>query len=503
MNEGLKKLKSNQMNTHLVLVLVLLFQTVQITAQNISDFASLVNPSTIRQHVEVLASDSIAGRETAEPGMQKAVYYVEKQFKSVGLKPAFGSSFRQEVPFVKWNANAFTVAYGKQGYVAGKDFYMTPSAQTNQIFVSSKAFWVCAIDTLPTQSELPKHGVVLLLTSHVKNITNDSLNNLINASIKKLSELKPVAILVERDFSGEREKRQIRRMDSGMLSLVNNDKSTQPPVCYISPAVYRNLKKSGKHDKKSIGPVIHTKDSFTISVNGYRTTCYNVGGVLPGGDNSDEYIVVTAHLDHLGKRDTVIYYGADDDGSGCAAVMNLASAFTEAKRQGIVLKRSILFLLFTGEEKGLLGSTYFTENPPISMAQTVANLNIDMIGRVDTVSRKDNRYVYLIGSDKMSKDLHLLSETTNNSCCQINLDYTYNNESHPMRLYYRSDHYSFVKKGVPAIFYFTGLHDDYHKPTDTADKLDYVKTASISQLIFSTAWELANRPTRITVDQVR
>lgn len=491
------------MHIRLIPSLAFLFQITNLNAQSVTDFAPLVNPATLRQHVEVLASDSIEGRETAEPGMQKAVHYVEKQLQSIGLKPAFGSSFRQEVPFVKWNSNAYTVAYGKQEYVAGKDFYMMPPAQTSQIFVSSKAFWVCAIDTVPTQSETLKHGAVLLLTSHVKNITNDSLNNLINASIKKLSELKPVAILVERDFSGEREKRQIRRMDSGMLSLVKSEKSDQPPVCYIAPSVFRNLKKGSKSDKKSNSPVIHTKENFTMSVNGYRTTCYNVGGILPGGDVGNEYIVVTAHLDHLGKRDSVIYYGADDDGSGCAAVMNLAAAFAEAKRQGVVLKRSVLFLLFTGEEKGLLGSTYFTENPPIPMEQTVANLNMDMIGRTDTVSRKDNRYVYIIGSDKMSQDLHQLSENTNNSCCQISLDYTYNEESHPMRLYYRSDHYSFVKKGVPAIFYFTGLHDDYHKPTDTADKVDYVKTASIAQLVFSTAWELANRPTRITVDQKR
>ena len=489
------------MYLRLLLCLAFLVPTIQLVAQSVADFTPLVNPSTLRQHVEVLASDSIEGRETAEPGMRKAVDYVEKQFESFGLKPAFGSSFRQEVPFVKWKTNAYKVAHGKQEYVAGKDFYMTPPAQTNQIFVSSKAFWECAIDTVPTKSETLKKGVVLLLTSHVKNITNDSLNNLINASIKKLSELQPVAILVERDFSGEREKRQIRRMDSGMLSLVKNENSNQPPVCYISPGVYRSLKKRSKQDKKTIGPVIHTKENFTVSVNGFRTTCYNVGGILPGGDNSTEHIVVTAHLDHLGKRDSVIYYGADDDGSGCAAVMNLAAAFAEAKRQGVVLKRSILFLLFTGEEKGLLGSTYFTENTPIPMEQTVANLNMDMIGRVDTVSRKDNRYVYIIGSDKMSKDLHQLSESTNNACCQINLDYTYNDESHPMRLYYRSDHYSFVKKGVPAIFYFTGLHEDYHKPTDTADKLDYVKTASIAQLVFSTTWELANRPARITVDQ--
>ncbi|MFM7768101.1 MAG: hypothetical protein ACKO9S_09625, partial [Bacteroidota bacterium] len=162
------------MHIRLIPSLAFLFQITNLNAQSVTDFAPLVNPATLRQHVEVLASDSIEGRETAEPGMQKAVHYVEKQLQSIGLKPAFGSSFRQEVPFVKWNSNAYTVAYGKQEYVAGKDFYMMPPAQTSQIFVSGKAFWVCAIDTVPTQSETLKHGVVLLLTSHVKNITNDS-----------------------------------------------------------------------------------------------------------------------------------------------------------------------------------------------------------------------------------------------------------------------------------------------------------------------------------------
>lgn len=491
------------MYLRLALFLAFLFQTTLLSAQSVADFAPLVNPATLRQHVEVLASDSIEGRETAEPGMQKAVSYVEKQFQSLGIKPPFNGSYRQEVPFVKWNVNSYDVAFGEKMYEPGKDFYMMPPGHSNPLFVSGKAFWVCAIDTLPSSINITKQSMVLLLTSHMKNITNDSLNNLINESVKKLSVSKVAAIVVERNFDGDREKRQIRRMNSGMLALVKQESSAQPPVCHISPSVYKDIRKKSKREKGSSSSIIHLKENFTIKINGYRTTCYNVGGILPGGDAGDQYIVVTAHLDHLGKRDSVIYYGADDDGSGSAAVMNLAAAFAEAKRQGVILKRSVLFLLFTGEEKGLLGSTYFTENPPIPMEQTIANLNIDMIGRVDTVSRKDNRYVYIIGSDKMSKDLHQLSESTNNTCCQINLDYTYNDESHPMRLYYRSDHYSFVKKGVPAIFYFTGLHDDYHKPTDTADKLDYLKTASIAQLVFSTAWELANRPDRITVDQKR
>ncbi|MFM7078390.1 MAG: M28 family peptidase [Bacteroidota bacterium] len=490
-----------KMSASVVFSIFLIFVSEVGYSQGYVRFASLISPTVLKQHVSVLASDSLEGRETAEPGMQKAVAYVEKELRSFGLKPAFGNSFRQEVPFVKWSLGSFTISLGEKEYIPGTDFYMLPPGNTNQLFFSSKSFWVCAIDTFSSKIKTPEHATIILLTSHVKNISNDSLNTLINATTKLIGEMKPAAVLVERNFAGEREKRQIRRMENGMLSVVNNQKEAQPPIAYISPSVYHDVRKKGKRHSKTIGPNIHIKENMTIRINGYRTTCYNVAGIIPGVELSDEYVVLTAHLDHLGKRDSLIYYGADDDGSGCAAVLNLAGAFAEAKRQGETLKRSVIFMLFTGEEKGLLGSNFYTENPPVPMEKTIANLNIDMIGRVDTVSRPSNRYVYLIGSDRMSTDLHQISENTNTGCCNINLDYTYNDPSHPMRLYFRSDHYSFVKKGVPAIFYFTGLHDDYHKPTDTVDKIDFEKTADITQLIFSTAWELANRTDRIRVDK--
>lgn len=487
--------------TSIVVSIILSFVCEVGLSQGYSRFASLITPSILKQHLSVLASDSLEGRETAEPGMQKAVAYVEKELKSFGLKPLFGNSFRQEVPFIKWSHSSFSVSLDDKQYVSGKDFYMLPPTKNTAVFISSRSFWVCAIDTFSAQLKIPVNSVVILLTSHVKKISNDSLNNFINSATQALIDMKPLAIMVERDFSGEREKRQIRRMESGMLSVVKIQQETAPAIVYIAPNIYIDLKKRGKRNKKSTNSNIHIKENLKVQINGYRTTCYNVAGILPGTEENGEYLVVTAHLDHLGKRDSLIYYGADDDGSGCAAILNMAGAFAEAKRQGEALKRSVIFMLFTGEEKGLLGSSFYTENPPVPMEKTIANLNIDMIGRVDTVSRSSNRYVYLIGSDKMSTDLHQVSEKTNTDCCNIALDYTYNDSAHPMRLYYRSDHYSFVKKGVPAIFYFTGLHDDYHKPTDTVDKIDFEKTADITQLIFSTAWELANRTDRIRVDK--
>jgi Zn-dependent M28 family amino/carboxypeptidase len=125
-----------------------------------------------------------------------------------------------------------------------------------------------------------------------------------------------------------------------------------------------------------------------------------------------------------------------------------------------------------------------------------------MIGRVDTITRPSKNYTYIIGSDKLSTQLHTINETANGSCCQLELDYKYNDPADKQKLYYRSDHYNFAKQNIPVIFYFTGIHEDYHKPTDTIDKIDFEKTAGIAKLVFSTAWELANRKERITVNVV-
>ena len=218
----------------------------------------------------------------------------------------------------------------------------------------------------------------------------------------------------------------------------------------------------------------------------------NVLGYIEGRDLKDEVIIITAHYDHLGKHDTLIFNGADDDASGTVAALEIAEAFMKAKKEGNGPRRSILIMPVSGEEKGLLGSKYYTENPIYPLDKTIANLNIDMIGRVDEYHDNPN-YVYLIGSDRLSDDLHEISEEVNKKHFNIELDYTYNSEDDPNRYYYRSDHYNFAKKNIPAIFYFNGIHEDYHKTSDTAEKINFQKIEKISRLIFLTAWELANR----------
>jgi len=227
----------------------------------------------------------------------------------------------------------------------------------------------------------------------------------------------------------------------------------------------------------------------------------NVLAYIKGTEKPDEIIVISAHLDHEGVKDGKIYYGADDDGSGTVAIMEIAQAFKMASEDGFTPKRSILFLHVTAEEIGLHGSRYYTENPIFPLENTVCNLNIDMIGRIDKAHEEDSNYVYLIGSDRLSKELHFVSEEVNSAFTNINLDYKYNSENDRNRFYYRSDHYNFAKNNIPVIFYFNGVHEDYHEPSDTADKIEYELLQKRAQLIFATAWHIASMDHRLIMNE--
>ncbi len=225
----------------------------------------------------------------------------------------------------------------------------------------------------------------------------------------------------------------------------------------------------------------------------------NILAFIRGTEKPDEIIVISAHYDHVGMKNDQIYNGADDNGSGTVAVMEIAEAFKKASDAKQGPKRSVLFLHVTGEEHGLFGSDYYTQNPVFPLANTVANLNIDMIGRDDAENR-GKEYVYVIGSAMLSSELKKISEEANKKFTNLELNYKYDDPKDPQMLYYRSDHYNFAKHNIPAAFYFDGIHEDYHKPTDTSEKIDFPLLQKRTQLIFATAWELANRDARIIVD---
>lgn len=266
-------------------------------------------------------------------------------------------------------------------------------------------------------------------------------------------------------------------------------------AAYLTDYYKSNHIKSPIND--SIYYQIVPKDYFNDGVE----VSENVLAYVEGTQYPDEVVIISAHLDHLGvTEDGKINYGADDDGSGNVALMEMAEAFKKAKDDGYGPKRSVLFLHVTAEEIGLQGSRYYTENPIFELHNTLANLNIDMIGRVDPAHLENKNYLYLIGSDRLSKELHYLSEKVNNSYFKLDLDYKYNAEDDPNRYYYRSDHYNFAQKDIPVIFYFNGEHEDYHLPTDTPDKIDYPLLEKRTRLIFATAWQIANQERRLEVD---
>ncbi|WBX97217.1 M28 family metallopeptidase [Chryseobacterium gambrini] len=226
----------------------------------------------------------------------------------------------------------------------------------------------------------------------------------------------------------------------------------------------------------------------------------NILAFIEGSEKPEEIIVISGHYDHVGTRNGVVYNGADDDGSGTVAVMEIAKAFQAAKKAGNGPKRSILFLHVTGEEHGLFGSEFYTDNPVFPLANTLVDLNIDMIGRDDPENR-GKQYVYVIGSEMLSSQLKLINEAANKKTNNLELNYKYDDPNDTERLYYRSDHYNFAKNNVPVAFFFDGIHEDYHKPTDDVEKIDYNLLAKRTQLVFTTAWEIANRPDRIVVDK--
>ncbi|WP_396193583.1 M28 family metallopeptidase [Flavobacterium sp.] len=227
----------------------------------------------------------------------------------------------------------------------------------------------------------------------------------------------------------------------------------------------------------------------------------NIWAFIEGSEKPEEIVVLSAHYDHVGVKNGEVYNGADDDGSGTVALMEMAAAFQKAKNEGNGPKRSVLILHVTGEEHGLHGSRYYSENRLFPLKNTVADVNIDMIGRRDDFHKESNNYVYVIGSDYLSTDLYNICESVNKAYINLTIDYKYNDKNDPNRFYYRSDHYNFAKHNIPSVFLFNGTHADYHKPGDDVSKIEFDALTKRTQYAFAIAWEIANRDKRLVVDK--
>ena len=495
-------------------------------------YAGSIEAKAMKEHVFTLASKEFQGRETGTEGNKKAADYIAGQFASFGIPPIPGDGdFFQEVTFssIKWKEVNLTVFGDSVEHL--KEFISIPQyfpVQSGPIDITSLTFLGYGIDD-PKYSDykgVDVSGKHLLIyggeprdRKGLFRITGTDTTSAWSIDLlKKLDAAKNAGAasvwIIEEKFREMVMYARRNLMNGSLLMGTPEQLGVKIPHAIISSTLGQKLAgtkikkiiqlrnkitKTGKPAHLTIPADILWEVEHTItSLQGA-----NVLGYIKGTDPmlNNEVVVLTAHYDHLGIRGESIFFGADDNASGTSAVLEIARAFAKAKAEGNGPRRSVLCMLMTGEEKGLLGSKYYTEYPVFPLEETVVDINIDMIGRVDTM-HADPNYTYVIGSDRLSTELHAINETANQLYTHLNLDYTYNRDDDPNRFYYRSDHYNFAKNGIPIVFFFSGVHEDYHRPTDTPDKILFDRAETIARLAFHTAWELANRDERIKVDVV-
>ncbi len=495
---------------------LLLAVSSSLSAQS-TKWAATIEPSDLENHLMVLASDAFEGRETGEPGAEKAAAYIASYFESIGIAPYHEAGYFQEVPMVRTQILGGDLSVSGDSFEFLEDYVFYPGMRDKSMVNLPMVF--ASWGDVGDFEGMDFNGAVAVVFAGTKDSAEENWRD--GLEKKRLnaeaSGARALVVLGEglSAYKGRLKPwlmRKSMRLDQPDPKVTEG---TRLPTFFMEggstadwwkQTSLKSWKKIQKKKTKSdalMAEVMPAANwSFNLDDRSGKFNTQNVLGYIPGRDSllRDEVVVITAHYDHVGIIDGEIHNGADDDGSGTVTVLELAQAFMAAVDAGEGPKRSVLLMTVVGEEKGLLGSEWYSDHPVWPLENTVANLNIDMIGRTDEAHPDDDRYVYLIGSDKLSTELHEISENANTEFTQLALDYTFNAPDDPNRFYYRSDHYNFAKHNIPVIFYFSGVHEDYHKPGDDPEKIHYDKTAEIGRLVFHTAWQLANQDKRIEVN---
>ncbi len=527
-------------------------------------YLETITADDLASHLYFFASDFFEGRETSTRGQKMAAQYLAGQYRKMGLAPKgtvesdnprdpnaylqpfplYGSRFSKAELFVGGATEAthiyggdatdgsFMTVFGGEadvsasvvfaGYGIGDDdlgFNDLAAMEEAELDVAGK--WVLMFADEPMAdaetSLLPTEG--------------HELSSWTTSRFKKLQsffgapETAPVGIMVIGDLSPRGGSVNDAAMAAasaptgvGGLSLdapEGERRSRFPTILSVSADLAseilgRDVREIKKSVDASLTPTVFEVDSELrgrVQNENYETSSENVLAFIEGSDPllKDEYVVVSSHYDHIGMSpDEVdgINNGADDDGSGTVTVLEIAEAFAKARDDGYGPRRSIVFLNVAGEEKGLLGSAYYTDHEPVvPLEKTVTNLNIDMIGRIDPTHPEENTdYVYIIGSNLVSQELHDINIRANEIIGgKLDMHERFNSKDDPNQFYRRSDHWNFGKNNIPFIFFFTGTHEDYHGVDDEPEKIEYERMANIAHVIFATAWQVANQDTRPVV----
>lgn len=497
--------------------------------KKVMKYAKTISVKDATEKLTVLASDAYEGRETGKPGANKAAEYIKAHFVKLGLVGPVNGDYFQALDLKEKVMSTKAVALNGQPLEFLKDYYVLPGSFNNTQKTLKNFVFVgygISSDKYDDLSNLDLEGKVAVVLPGEPAVDGkslitgtDKMSDWTTSRTKKNTALrakKPSAIIfLNADMSRMAGNKAYFERPS--LVLGEEKKDNTLTLNFSKQAIDKLMANSSKTTDDLINQIKSSGKSASFSFNANldvdlqnkltQLEAKNVLGFLEGSDPvlKDEVMVISSHYDHVGVgEDGDVFNGADDDGSGTTAVLELAEAFVKAKKANRGPKRSILFLTVVGEEKGLLGSEWYSDHPVFPLEKTITNLNIDMIGRVGDLhkGKEDSaNYVYVIGSDKLSSTLKVVNERNNATYTKMNLDYKYDDPADTERIYYRSDHYNFAKHNIPIIFYFNGTHEDYHKKTDEVKKINFPLLVKRAQLVFYTAWEIANMAEKPKVDR--
>ncbi len=518
--------------------------------QNAIKFSKTITKDRGHDHLSILASDEYEGRETGKKGAWMAAEYIKKQFQSFGLVGPVKEGkdpYFQKIGYASIGLKKSELTVNGKAKESLKDYYITPSTVSAKGYnlkgksILFAGFGINKDDFNEYAGQNVAGKIVMVFSNGDPSAKpaaapapgaapagrrgGQSSVGSLQVKIKYLLDNKAAGVIVIDPMIDNMTPQFKNRLTNSNPYLKTESRmkamaaATLLPIVNISTAVANEILASANTNvdalKKQITETLKPATvelkvpvNFSAASQETDVRAENVLGFLEGSDPvlKNEVLVISSHYDHIGlvadpNATDKVNNGADDDGSGTTGVLLLAEAFMNAKKAGNGPKRSILFMPVVGEEKGLLGSEWYAEHPIFPIANTITNLNIDMIGRGDDARPGNNDFVYIIGSNMLSDDLDRIGKKANTDYVNITLDEKYNNRTDPNRFYYRSDHYNFAKFGIPVIFYFNGVHKDYHQPGDEVSKIDFPMLAKRSQLVYFTAWELANGANRPVVNK--
>jgi hypothetical protein len=508
--------------------------------------ADQITAAQLRDYLTFIASDEMEGRDTPSRGLDTAAKFIAFNMSRLGLKPAGDNgTYFQRIALRRYKIDGeqTRAEVGGQTFKFGNDFLaaQTPAGGALPLVASGQLVyvghgWIIKSKNMDAYKGVDvKDKIMIVSGSGFPNgVTRGDLRGTRGvdwadpptyAQMRGAKGIITIPGFQNLAFWDRMRRNATERGNIAVEKFQTENAEQQVPTIIASLGMLNALFRgepqsaSGLFNHAVAGDAgaafdlsASKKASFTVSGQAETMKTQNVVALLEGSDPSlkDEYVALGAHYDHVGTGAPVngdnIYNGADDDGSGTTALLAIADALAHSRTRP---KRSILFVWHCGEEKGLWGSRYFTENPTVPLERVVAQLNIDMIGR----SKKDGdtsttnaalsgpNEIYVIGSKMMSTELGELSERVNRSYLKLNFNYKYDDPSDPERFFFRSDHFNYARKGIPIIFYFDGVHEDYHQPGDSVDKIDFEKMQKVTRTIFMTMWELANAANRPRVDK--